>query len=167
DYPAMSLLNAVLAGDQSSRMYQRLVKEKQICLDWAGSMNLFGSDFDYDGPMLLTMNGVYKEGFAAADLIREVDDVIANVQKNGVTEKELADAKTSFRSNFYELVSTPVGAAQLLAALALFRDDPSSVNALLDPYMKVQTSQLQTVAAKYLVSSNRTIIDRVPEKGGK
>jgi zinc protease len=167
DFAAASLLNLVIGGDQSSRLYQRLVKEKQMCLNWTSSTNIFGSDFDYDGPMLLTMNGIYKPNFTGADIVREIDDVIAKVSTEGVTEKELEDAKTTFRSGLYDLVSTPVGTAQTLAALALFRDNPGAVNTLLDTYMKVKTSDLQAAAAKYLVSSNRTIIDRTPEKGGK
>ena len=102
DFPAMSLLNLILQGDAGSLLYQRLVKEKQICLNWSGAMNLFGTDFDYSGPMLLTMTGIYKQGFAAGDIIREIDDVIGKIQTEGVSEKELQDAKVSYRSAFYD-----------------------------------------------------------------
>jgi len=34
---------------------------------------------------------------------------------------------------------------------------------LLTPFEKVTANQVKTVAAKYLVATNRTVIDRVPE----
>ncbi|MEA2327798.1 MAG: hypothetical protein QOE68_2757, partial [Thermoanaerobaculia bacterium] len=47
------LLDFILQGDDSSRFYQRLVKEKQTSIDWGGGINYeLGNEFDYDGPML-------------------------------------------------------------------------------------------------------------------
>jgi predicted Zn-dependent peptidase len=85
----------------------------------------------------------------------------------GITEKELADAKVSLRSAFYDSLGTPIGRAHALSVLALFRDDPPQINKLLEPYMSIQAGRLKEVAEKYLVPSNRTVIDRVPEEGGK
>src|SRR5262249_7262914 len=39
DYPAAVLLNTILQGDDSSRLYQRLVKDKEISLDWQAGVN--------------------------------------------------------------------------------------------------------------------------------
>ena len=55
DFAPMVLLNLILQGDDSSRLYQRLVKEKEMTLDLSGGVNCgLGNEFDYDGPMLLT-----------------------------------------------------------------------------------------------------------------
>jgi len=54
DFPAMSLLVQILQGDESSRLYQRLVKEKELSLDLTGALNYFGNEFDYSGPMIMT-----------------------------------------------------------------------------------------------------------------
>ncbi|HET6268264.1 MAG TPA: pitrilysin family protein [Acidobacteriota bacterium] len=166
DYQALVLLNQILEGDESSRLFQRLIKDKQVCLDWSGAVNLGGNDFDYYGPMLLTMYGRYKPNSTADEVVKNIDEVIADIQKNGVTEKELADAKVSFRSAFYDTLESHQSKAHLLAVLALFRDDPSLVNRLEEPYVKVTTADVKAAASKYLVSTNRTVIDRVPEQGG-
>src|SRR5438445_687618 len=39
DYPAVVLLNLIVQGDDSSRLYQRIVKEKTIPLDWGGGIH--------------------------------------------------------------------------------------------------------------------------------
>jgi len=163
DFPAMALLVQILQGDDSSRWYQRLVKEKELSLDLTGGLNYFGNEFDYTGPMIMTTRTTYKPGHTADELLREMDAVIAEVVAKGVTEKELADAKVRYRSNFYSQIEGSFGKTHLLSALALFRDDPQQINSLLTPFENVTAAQVKSAAAKYLVATNRTVIDRVPE----
>src|SRR6266849_8952942 len=163
DFPAMALLVQILQGDDSSRWYQRLVKEKELTLDLTGGLNYFGNEFDYNGSMIMTTRTTYKPGHTADEILAQMDAVIADVAAKGVTEKELADAKVRYRSNFYSQLESSFGKTHLLSSLALFRDDPSQINSLLTPFQNVTAAQVKTVAAKYLVSTNRTVIDRVPE----
>jgi predicted Zn-dependent peptidase len=164
DYAASVLLNTILQGDDSSRLYQRLVKDKEISLDWQAGVNFeIGNEFDYDGPMLLTARTTYKPGHTADEILKEVDAVIADVQAKGVTAKELADAKVRFRSGYYDELESGQGKANLLAAFTLFRGDPNLVNTVLPQFEAVTAAQVQAAARKWLVAANRTVIDRVPE----
>ena len=163
DYPAMALLVQILQGDDSSRWYQRLVKEKELTLDLSGGLNYFGNEFDYSGPMIMTTRITYKPGHTADEVLREMDSVLAEVTTKGITEKELADAKVRYKSNFYNQLESTQGKAHLLSVLALFRDDPAQINSLLTPFEKVTTEQVRDAAKKYLVAGNRTVIDRTPE----
>src|ERR1041385_1678543 len=163
DFPAMALLVQILQGDDSSRWYQRLIKEKELTLDLTGGLNYFGNEFDYTGPMIMTTRTTYKPGHTADEVLKEMDAVVADLSSKGVTEKELADAKVQYRSNFYSQVESSFGKAHLLSALALFRDDPQQINSLLTPFENVTAAQVKAAAAKYMVATNRTVIDRVPE----
>jgi predicted Zn-dependent peptidase len=163
DFPAMALLVQILQGDDSSRWFQRLVKEKELTLDLSGSLNYFGNEFDYNGPMIMTTRATYKPGHTADEVVREMDAVVAELVAKGVAEKELADAKVRFRSNFYNQIESTFGKTHLLCVLALFRDDPNQINSLLTPFEKVTAAQVRDAARKYVVASNRTVIDRVPE----
>jgi predicted Zn-dependent peptidase len=121
--------------------------------------------------MIMTTRTTYKPGHTADEVVREMDAVVSEIVAKGVTDKELADAKVRFRSNFYNQLETTFPKAHLLSVLALFRDDPNQVNTLLTPFEKVTGDQIQMAAKKYLVAQNRTVIDRVPEaktqpKGG-
>jgi len=165
DYAPMVLLDLILQGDESSRFYQRLVKEKAISVDWSGGINFeLGNEFDYDGPMLLVSRTTYKPGHSGDEILKEVDAIVLQVQQQGVTKKELTDAKVRFRSNFYDQLESTMGKAHLLATFALFHDDPAQINKVLDTIDAVTLDQVQIVARKYLVPENRTAIDRVPEK---
>lgn len=163
DFPAMALLVQIMQGDDSSRWYQRLVKEKELTLDLTGGLNYFGNEFDYTGPMIMTTRTTYKPGHTADEVLKEMDAVTAEVASKGITDKELADAKVRFRSNFYSQLEGSQGKAHLLSVLALFRDKPESINSLLAPFESVTAAQVKAAAAKYLVATNRTVIDRVPE----
>jgi predicted Zn-dependent peptidase len=163
DFPAMALLVQILQGGDSSRWYQRLVKEKELTLDLSGGLNLFGNEFDYTGPMIMTTRTTYKPGHTADEITKEMDAVVADITAKGVTEKELADAKVQYRSNFYSQIESSFGKSHLLSSLALFRDDPQQINSLLTPFENVTAAQVKAAAAKYLVATNRTVIDRVPE----
>jgi len=95
--------------------------------------------------------------------------VISAIQEHGITEDELKQAKVNFRSSFLENLESQAGfgRADLLAALALYDDNPSRINTILSDLDKITTSDVQQAAKKYLVPANRTIIDRRPEGGGK
>jgi zinc protease len=163
DFPAMALLVQILQGDDSSRWYQRLVKEKELTLDLTGGLNYFGNEFDYNGPMIMTTRTTYKPGHTADEILAQMDAVIADLAAKGVTEKELADAKVRYRSNFYSQLESSFGKTHLLSSLALFRDDPGQINSLLTPFENVRAAQVKAAAAKYLLATNRTVIVRVPE----
>lgn len=163
DFPAMALLVQILQGDESSRWYQRLVKDKELTLDLSGGLNYFGNEFDYTGPMIMTTRTTYKPGHTADEIVKEMDAVVAEITAKGITDKELADAKVRYRSNFYSQLESSFGKTHLLSVLALFRDDPQQINTLLTPFENVTAAQVKAAAMKYLVPTNRTVIDRVPE----
>jgi len=100
---------------------------------------------------------------AVADFERAVAESENSRRHIQALEKELADAKVRYRSNFYGQVESSFGKTHLLSALALFRDDPQQINSLLTPFENVTAAQIKSAAAKYLVATNRTAIDRVPE----
>lgn len=166
DFAPMALLSLILQGDDSSRFYQRLVKEKAVSLDLNGALNYFGNEFDYNGPMIMTTRSTYKPDGSMDQVVREMDGVLAEVQKNGVTAGELADAKVRYRSNYYNQVESAFGRAHMLCVLALFRDDPNQINTALDSFERVTADQVKAVAAKYLIPTNRTVIARVPAPKG-
>ena len=163
DFPAMALLVQILQGDDSSRWYQRLVKEKELTLDLTGGLNYFGNEFDYTGPMIMTTRTTFKPGHTVDEVLKEMDAVTAEIVAKGITDKELADAKVRYKSNFYSQLESSFGKAHLLSVLALFRDDPNQINSLLTPFEDVTAAQVKAAAGKYLVASNRTVIDRVAE----
>jgi zinc protease len=172
DFFSLSLLDPLLVGDESSKMYQALAKENQIASSVAGGFNYgLGNNFDYNGPMLYTFRVDYRPDMKGADVMKIVDKVIGAVQEHGITDDELQQAKVNFRSQFLESLEGGIipgfGRADLLAALALYDDNPNRINTILSDLDKVSAADVRAAARRYLVPTNRTIIDRIPEGGGK
>jgi len=168
DFFALSLLDPLLVSDESAKLYQALIKENQIASEVSGGFNYgLGNNFDYNGPMLYTFRVDYRPDLKGDDVLKVVDKVITAVQEHGVSEDELRQAKVNFRSSFLENLEGGFGRSDLLAALALYDDDPNRINTILTELDRVTTAEVQTAAKKYLVPANRTSIDRRPEGGTK
>ena len=170
DFFALSLLDPLLVGDESAKLYQALIKENQIASGVSGGFNYgLGNNFDYNGPMLYTFRVDYRPDLKGADVLKVVDKVISAVQEHGITADELKQAKVNFRSSFLESLESGggVGRTDLLAALALYDDDPNRINTILSDLDKVTTLDVRQAAKKYLTAANRTVIDRRPEGGAK
>jgi len=168
DFFALTLLDPLIVGDESAKMYQALIKENQIASNVSGGFNYgLGNNFDYNGPMLYTFRVDYRPDLKGEDVLKVVDKVIGAIQEHGVTEDELKQAKVNFRSSFLENLEggfIPLfGRSDLLAALALYDDDPNRINTILGELDKVTTADVQAAAKKWLTPANRTSIDRRPE----
>jgi zinc protease len=172
EFFALTLLDPLLVSDESAKMYQALIKENQIASNVTGGFNYaLGNNWDYNGPMLYTFRVDYRPDLNGKEVLKVVDKVINAVQEHGITEEELRQAKVNFRSSFLENLEgggIPLfGRSDLLAALALYDDNPGRINTLLADLDKVTVAEVQAAAKKWLVPSNRTSIDRRPEGGGK
>jgi predicted Zn-dependent peptidase len=172
DFFALSLLDPLLVSDESAKLYQALIKENQIASNVTGGFNYgLGNNFDYNGPMLYAFRVDYRPDLKGPDVLKVVDKVISAVQEHGITEDELRQAKVNFRSSFLENLEgggiPGFGRADLLAALALYDDNPNRINTILADLDKVTAAQVQQAAKTYLVPANRTSIDRRPEGGAK
>jgi len=170
DFFALSLLDPLLVGDESARLYQTLIKDKQIASAVSGGFNYgLGNNFDYKGPMLYTFRVDYRPDLTGADVLKEIDAIVADVQEKGITDEELRQVKVNFRSSFFDILEGGAipgfGRSDLLAAFALYDDDPNKINTILRELDTVTTAEVQQAARKYLVPSNRTSIDRRPESG--
>jgi zinc protease len=168
EFFALSLLDPLLVSDESAKLYQALIKENQIASNVTGGFNYgLGNNFDYNGPMLYTFRVDYRPDMKGTDVLKVVDKVITAVQEHGITEDELKQAKVNFRSSFLESLEgggiPGFGRADLLAALALYDDDPNRINTILAELEKITTTDVRDAARKYLVPANRTSIDRRPE----
>jgi zinc protease len=172
DFFALTLLDPLLVSDESAKMYQALVKENQIASNVSGAFNYgLGNNFDYNGPMLYTFRVDYRPDLKGGDVLKVVDKVISAIQEHGISEEELKQAKVNLRSSFLESLEGGIipgfGRADLLAALALYDDNPNRINTILGELEKVTAADVQQAAKRYLVPANRTSIDRRPGGGAQ
>jgi zinc protease len=166
DFFALSVLDPLLNSDDSARMYRKLVREDRLAMASQGGFNFLGPNWDMKGPMLYTMRVDYFNDKTADQIMASIESVLDDVRKNGITAAELAQAKTTMRSNFLddmEAGGMPLfGRANLLGVFALFDDNPGRINTILGELDKVTLEDVKAAAAKWLVPTNRTSIDSRP-----
>ena len=161
DRYAISLLKAILIDGKSSRLYQKLVKEKAVCLEVGGSLDLTRGPSDFSILLL------HKAGVKGQAVEAMVESEIDRIKKEGVGGEELARVKNQYRlsrfsgeadSDQYSGLQTAEGRALALAEFMLFDGDPSLINTDLKGYLAVSADQVRAAAVKYLGTVNRSVL---------
>jgi zinc protease len=166
DFFALSVLDPLLVGDESARLYQRLVRQDRLAISAIGAFNFLGNNWDVRGPMLFTLRVDYLNDKTADQVLSAIDSVLSEVREKGITEAELKQAKTALRSAFLEDLEggfmPRFGRANLLAAFALFDNDPARINTILEELEKVTVDDVKAAAGRWFVKTNQTSIDSRP-----
>jgi predicted Zn-dependent peptidase len=166
DFFALSVLDPLIVGDESARLYQKLVRQDRLAMSAIGAFNFLGNNWDVRGPMLFTLRVDYLNDKTADHVLNAIETVLAEVREKGVTEAELTQAKTALRSAFLEELEggfmPRFGRANLLAAFALFDNDPGRINTILEELDKVTVNDVKSAAARWFVRTNQTSIDSRP-----
>ena len=166
DFFALSVLDPLIVGDESARLYQKLVRQERLAMSAIGAFNFLGNNWDVRGPMLFTVRVDYLNDKTADQVLSAIEGVLSEIREKGVTEAELTQAKTALRSAFLEELEggfmPRFGRANLLAGFALFDNDPGRVNTILEELDKVTVADVKSAAARWFVKTNQTSIDSRP-----
>lgn len=163
DYVALVVLGDVLLNGDASRLYQSLVKGKELMLQVQGGVNFpFESPWRNAGPTLFSYFGLYKPDADVKAVVEAAQAEIAKVAAAGVPAAELARVKSKMRSDFYSGIELPIDRADSLAIAQLLHGDANALNTIPGDIEAVTSADLRRVAAKYLSVANRTVVDRKP-----
>lgn len=161
DQAPMAVLGALLAGGDASRFYQGIVKGRELALN-VESLYGLTSEWEYDGPTLLTVFALYKPTADADTVLKAMDEEIARVAEEGVDAATLARVKTQLLAEWYNGLEAFISRADILAKLQTLWGDANVVNEIPGWIEAVDSGDVRRVAAKYLTAANRTVIDRKP-----
>ncbi len=156
DHYALEILSTVLANGESSRLYQELVKQREI----ASSIEV-GTE-DRRGPDVFTVFCVLASGHQPAEAREVIYRQLDAVAHQGVTTQELDKARTQFRTAFVFGLQSNLGRARRLAEYELYDGNAALLRSELDRYLAVTPADVQRVAATYFAATNRTVLDVVP-----
>ncbi|MBY4598722.1 insulinase family protein [bacterium BD-1] len=161
DHAPSAVLAEVLAGGDASRVYQGLVKGREMAIN---GEYLFGltSPWEFDGPTLLTLFALYKPQYDADQVLAALDEEIARIARDGVGDEELARVKTRMLADWNNGMESYLGRADTLARLQAIWGDATVANRIPGWIEAVDSEDLQRVARTYLTVANRTVIDRKP-----
>lgn len=164
EYYAMGLLDQILVQGDNSLLYKKLVKEKAYTDEVYGGINYLGNMFNYNGPMLWMFDFTHGNDVSPDSIIQAVDEVMVDLETNGVTQEMIDNALVKMRSQLYDEVGSSFGfgRADMLCSFALFDDDPSRINQLEKEFKTVTPEVINQTIQDYLRKSNRTILTIKP-----
>jgi zinc protease len=147
DYYAIDLLSDILSRGQSSRMYQQLVKEKEI---FTSVSSFVMGTID---PGLFVISGRLKPGISHEQAEEEVQAILNDIVSNGVAKEELQKVKNQAE------VSLEFGEVELInramnLAFAKLSGDANLVNEEGNLIQAVTLSDIRRVAGAILQEEN-------------
>lgn len=158
DFYALEMLNRLLSGGQSSRIYRSLVDEKQLAVA--------AQSFSYplEQPGALIVLGIANLGIDPAKMQEALDVEIEKVKTTLVPELEFQKLRNQLEAELVDDNSTLEGIALNLANFEVLFGDANLINTNISRYLKVTREDLQRVAKKYLDKNNRVLLYWLPEQ---
>ena len=157
-YP-LRLAEKILSDGESSRIYRRLVYDKQIALE-ARSTGHFTQD-----PNLMFVLAAMNPDHAPAEGRVELEAELDRLKNELVSPAELTRAKNQILRDFLLARQNLQTRAEELGYAAVVLRDPQLVNTELDRCLAVTALDIQRVARKYFVPENVTIVEVYPKAG--
>ena len=161
DHYPLEMLAVVLGDGESSRLYQKLVKELELV------QQIHVATDGRRGPDLFSFWAVCAEGRRGKEVREVIYQELEQIVARGVTERELQKARNRVRADFTFGLQSNLLRAQRLAEFEMYFGDARLLRQELEPYLQVSVKDIQRVAGKYLKADNRAVLDVVPGPAGQ
>lgn len=157
DWYAASVLASLLGSGQSSRLYQTLVKDKELAVQ-AGAFAQ-----EHRGPGLLDVIALVRPGKDPKDVEQGILAEIERFKTEPVAPWELEKVRMAARRQTAQQLQSTLSRAILIGQMTVYYNDPNLINTRFEKRQKVTGEDIQRVAKKYLTQDNRTVLVTVPK----
>ncbi len=154
-YP-LEMLAIVLGDGESSRLYQKLVKEREILQEISVSTD------DRRGPDVFSFWGVVGTGHTGEEARNVIYSEIQSIAQRGITQRELDKAKNRLRAAFVFGLQSNLSRAMQLAEYEMYWGNAELLRSELDRYLAVTLDDVRHAASTYFDATNRTVLDVLP-----
>jgi zinc protease len=151
DYYAADLSSDILSRGHSSRLYQQLVKEKEI---FTTISSFVTGQVD---PGLFVVSGRIKPGIPMETAEKEVDEIIQQFINSGPTDQELEKVKNQAESTI-EFGNVELTNRALNLATSVWLGDPNLINTEMDSIQKVSNEDIKRVSTSILKEENANVL---------
>ena len=151
DYYSYDMVSDVLSNGHSSRMYRRLVQEEGLFSEIDAYLT---GELD---PGLFVVSGKMQEGVTSERAERAIDEEIAKLQVQPISEKELEKVANKFENTFVYSQYKTADRAHNLCYFEMI-GAPELVNTEPECYRHVGTADLQRVAQRLTPERSSTLI---------
>ena len=157
DWYALSVLGNVLGSGQASRLYQSVVKDKEL----ATTASAFTEE--HRGPSTFDLGIMTRPGKDLKDVEKAVYAEVDRLKAEPVADWELEKVRMAFRRRTAQELRSTLFRAYLIGEMAVFYNDPNLINTRFAKIQGVTKEDIQRVAKTYLTEDNRTVITTLPK----
>ncbi len=151
DQVALSALSEFLSSGKSSILQKKLIDEKRLV------NTIYAYNMELKDPGVFMFVAVANEGVDAKEIEKEILDIIAQIKKGDISQKDIDKIKINTKADFIFSLESSTEVASLYGSY-LVRDN---IKPLLDYEAKVEKltkEDLINVANKYLNKNNSTTV---------
>jgi zinc protease len=161
EYYASSVCATIMGSRKGSRLYRRLVRERQVAAE--------AQAFTYDlakATDLFVIDVTARPSISAEALEREVADEVDLLVRDGVTEEEVGRAVALVQTEFVAAMQSAGDRADRLSMFATYFKNPELVNGQVQKYEAVSVREVNDFVRERLGESNRASLLFVPKQEG-
>jgi zinc protease len=158
-YP-LHIASKVLSDGQSSRIYRKLVYEKQLALAAFGGGNII------EDPNLFYAVAIVQPGHTTEETITALIAELDQLRNEPINAGELQQAKNQFARDYIFSRESNKDKASQLGHAAVIHNDIKTADGEFDIFMNITQADVQRVARKYFTPENRLVITIMPRGSG-
>jgi predicted Zn-dependent peptidase len=143
----------IMSNGRTSRMFRSLVRDQKIAAAAAGFSGFPGTKYAH----LFAFYGVPLPGHTNQEMQKAIQEQIAKLKSQDVTDEELQMFKTRTKADLIRGLASNEGLAQQLAIYQTRYGDWRELFRYLDKVDKVTKADIRRIANKAFQDSNRTI----------
>jgi len=157
DYMPLNVAMSILGSGQSSRLYQKLVKEDQI------AQNIFANAGSRRATGLAAIIALFRPAVKPEEVEKVIYTEIAKLQAEPVADWELEKIRMRYRHDHAQQLSGTLSRAVQLAYYTVAWNDPNVINTEEARLNAVTKDDILRVSKKYLNPENRTVVTTLPK----
>ena len=157
DWYALNLLADILGQGETSRL-QRALVGTHLALDLGEGMS------ESRGPSLFRIQVNLPPGGDVQKVQAVIDGEIVRLQRDGITQAELALARSQERDYWRQALATPGGRAETLTRFSIYYRNPERINGELKAILEKTDDDVRRVARKYLIPDRRAVVVTLPAR---
>jgi predicted Zn-dependent peptidase len=162
DY-VFDVIDALLSGGRTSRLYQALIIKNKIATSVASGNGLPGARY----PNLFMIQAVPRPPHTCRDVTAAIEAELTRLKHEPVAPYDLQKIKNQLQADFIRGLKSNEGLASQLSYFQIICNNWKYVDQHIDVINKITAADVQRVAQRYLVESNRTIAELVKKSGGR
>jgi zinc protease len=159
DLFALSVVERVLGGGESGRLWRRMVKDDSLALSLSISLD------ERRGPSLFRVFGIARPGVTLERLEAEILGDLARFAADGPTPREMERARRLLLASAIRATQTTQSIAFLLSEYGLYDGDPGLFPADVEAVLALDAAQVRDAAARLLSAPRQSVVTVAPAEG--